>query len=134
MRTDYFARARSFVGTAFRPQGRDPGLGLDCVGLALAVYELRDVYPRDYRLAGEHWGDLKAHLARGFRRIAEARLRPGDLCVWQVAKDQLHLGIQGTESFVHADARLRRVVETPSSGPWPLVAIYRRRVRPNEKV
>ena len=134
MGADYLARARSFLGSAFRPQGRDPSLGLDCVGLAIAVYGLRDVYPSNYRLTGDHWADLKANLHRGFRRVSKAKLRHGDLCVWRVAEDQLHLGIQGTESFVHADARLRRVVETPSPAPWPLVAIYRRRVRPNEKV
>ena len=32
-------RARSLVGVRFRPQGRDPMLGLDCVGAAAAAAE-----------------------------------------------------------------------------------------------
>ena len=45
------------------------------------------------------------------------------------ADDQLHLGILTRQGFVHADACLRRVVETPGAPSWPVAGIYRLRRR-----
>jgi hypothetical protein len=59
MRTDFAERARAHVGTRFRPQGRDPRFGLDCVGLILCTFGLpADAVRKDYRLRGEHRGVL----------------------------------------------------------------------------
>jgi hypothetical protein len=44
-----------------------------------------------------------------------------------VAADQVHLAIDCGGSFVHADARLRRIVETPGNPSWPVIAVFRRR-------
>jgi hypothetical protein len=44
-----------------------------------------------------------------------------------VAADQMHLGVLTANGFVHADARLRKVVETPGEPGWPVIGIYRRR-------
>jgi hypothetical protein len=40
--------------------------------------------------------------------------------------DQLHLGVRTERGFIHAHAALRRVVETPGSPEWPLIAVYRK--------
>lgn len=42
-----------------------------------------------------------------------------------VAEEQLHLAIHCGASFVHADAQLRRVVETPGEPRWPIIAAFR---------
>ena len=124
-------RARSLVGVPFRPQGRDPRLGLDCVGLCLASYGLSpDEGRRDYRLRGDHRAELQRRLAGQFRRIGRKAGRPGDMLLLAVAADQIHLAILTKGGFVHADARLRRVVETPGEPGWPLVGIYRLRRAP----
>ena len=68
-------------------------------------------------------------LGARFRRVSPARRRVGDLLLMAVAEDQLHLGVLTLRGFVHADARLRRVVETPGLPRWPVIAIYRRRTR-----
>jgi hypothetical protein len=47
----------------------------------------------------------------------------------RVAKDQIHLGIRTAAGFVHADASLRRVVETPGMPEWPILGVYRKRGR-----
>lgn len=130
MSKEYVARARSLVGTRFRPQGRDVRIGLDCVGLALAVFRIPvDKVRKDYRLRGDHGRDLKAQVGRFFRQIGKAAAKPGDLFVSQVAQDQLHLSICTDGGFVHADARIGRVVETPGTPQWPSAGAYRRRVR-----
>jgi lipoprotein Spr len=123
-------RARALVGVPFRPQGRDVEQGLDCVGLCLAAYPLPPATGRrDYRLRGDYRTEIKALLERWFRRVRKKELRPGDMLLLDVAADQLHLAVLTGDGFVHADARLRRVVETPGDPSWPLVGVYRRRMR-----
>ena len=68
-----------------------------------------------------------ASLSGWFRRIDKSRACAGDLLLLAVAADQLHLAVRTDDGFVHADARLRRVVHTPGDPPWPLIAVYRRR-------
>lgn len=123
---DVVHRARALVGCRFRPQGRCPSAGLDCVGLVLAAYEIpTERVPRDYRLRGTHGHQLDAEIRRFFWPAKAAR--PGDLMLFQLRADQFHLAIQCGGSFVHADARLRRVVETPAETRWPMVAAFRHR-------
>ena len=123
-------RALALVGTAYRPQGRDPAQGLDCIGLCLVAYDLPASLARDdYRLRGDHRDEIEAALLARFRRLPRARARPGDLLLMLPAADHLHLGILTALGFVHADNRLRRVVETPGLPCWPVAGTYRLRRR-----
>ena len=129
MKIDFAERARALVGTPFRLQGRGVG-GLDCVGVALATYEVKSELVRcNYRLRGDHEQEARRFLGQAFRRVCAAQLRPGDLLLMKVAADQLHLGVRTDAGFVHAHAGLRRVVETPGTPDWPVVGIYRKRRR-----
>ena len=129
MSDDAVKRALSLLGTRFRAQGRDPQIGLDCLGLAMFAYRIDgETIRRDYRLSGDHRRELMAGLASGFRRVPPSRERAGDLMLIKVAADQNHLAIRTPAGFVHADAR-RGVVETPGAPEWPVVATYRQRVR-----
>ena len=124
------ARARALVGVPFRPQGRVPERGLDCVGLALAACGLPAELARaNYRLRGDYRAEIEDVLGSAFRRVGSRQQGPGDLLLMAVGTDQLHLAVLTADGFVHADARLRKVVETPGVPPWPLIGIYRRRVR-----
>ena len=126
----YAERARALVGTRFRAQGRDAETGLDCAGLAIATFRLPCAqFRRDYRLRGDHERELTGVLERDFRRVPSAQRRPGDVMVLKVACDQLHLAIKTRGGFVHADAKLKRVVETPGNPRWETIAVYRRRGR-----
>ena len=123
-------RALALVGTPFRPQGRNPLHGLDCVGLCLAAYDLPLRLARDdYRLRGDYGGELQAAIARRFREVDAARAKRGDLLLMRPAADQVHLAIITARGFVHANARLRRVVEAPGAPGWPIVATFRLRGR-----
>lgn len=127
MKIDYAERARALVGTPFRLQGRGAG-GLDCVGVAIATFDLPlDGVRRNYRMRGDHEAEVRASLAEDFRFVPATKLRPGDLMLMRVARDQLHLAVRTTAGFVHAHARVRRVVETPGVPDWPVLGIYRRR-------
>ena len=122
-------RAVSLLGTRFRAQGRNPRMGLDCLGLVMIAHRIDGTLVRhDYRLRGDHHRELMAGLLSAFRRVPPSQQRAGDLILIRVATDQYHMAIRTPAGFVHADAR-RGVVETPGTPPWPVVANYRRRVR-----
>lgn len=117
------------VGARFRLQGHDPATGLDCVGLVWAAYAAagrRVARPAGYPLRGWELERIERALAAaGFVRTGDA-MRPGDVVLIALPARQYHLGLTGFDTFIHAHAGLRRVVETPldagtrSAGRWRL--------------
>jgi lipoprotein Spr len=117
------ARARALIGVRFLPQGRDPGRGLDCVGLVASALAIEPA-PRCYELRSGSLTRLAVEMASA--GLAEAQPpMPGDVLVACTGPGQLHLGLWTGTSLIHADAGLRRVVERPAPMPWPLVGIWR---------
>ncbi|MBJ7501798.1 MAG: peptidoglycan endopeptidase [Sphingopyxis sp.] len=104
------------VGARFVTQGRDPATGLDCAGLVGAAYAAagrRLAYPFDYPLRGWPRTRIEAALtAAGFVPATDG-IRAGDVALFVQPARQFHLGLLGPETFIHAHAGLRRVVETP---------------------
>lgn len=123
------ARARSLVGVRFRPQGRRREHGLDCVGLvALAGRLPVALVPTGYRMRSE-----VAEEAMGLdfdgrvEPIALEEARSGDVLLVRTGPGQHHFLVLVENGFVHADARLGRVVETPGAVAWPVMAAWRMR-------
>lgn len=123
------ARARSFVGTRFRPQGRSPEYGLDCVGLvALAAQFPPELVPSGYSMRSEAGEEM---LSSTFGGRAE-RIRPedageGDVLLVSAGAGQHHLLLLLEHGFVHADAGLGKIVERPGAVPWRTVCAWRSR-------
>ena len=82
---------------------------------------------RNYRLSGDHRSEIERELTRHFRLVRGDGIRDGDLMLFAVSPKQLHFGIRTNGGFVHADARLGRVVESPAPPQWPVLATFRRR-------
>lgn len=118
------ARARACIGVRFRPQGRDPRLGLDCIGLAAAATGVRNV-PCDYRLRSQGQGVEDALAKLGFEQVNPTATSPGDLWLLDASPMQAHLGVFTGSGLVHADAGERKVVERPLPLPWPARSIWR---------
>lgn len=123
---DYAALARALVGTRFRPQGHNIATGLDCLGLVAETFQIVGIR-RNYRLRGDHRREIESGLLSWFRKVAKSRCLPGDVLLMRVADDQLHLAVRSGDGFVHADARLGRVVETPGDPLWQVLGAYRRK-------
>lgn len=121
------AAVRGCVGTRFRPQGRVPGLGLDCVGVVLVAAGaagLGDVGGQAYALAGEHEAALQqALVAAGCRAVAVPMA--GDILVFAPVPNRRHLGVMTPAGMVHAHAGLGRVVEGPVDPAWPMIGAWR---------
>lgn len=121
------ARARGLVGTRFRPQGRKPATGLDCVGLAATAAGVpAERVPSDYRLRGSHLVRIEHELCDlGCVPVPGGAAEPGDVIVCKAGPAQLHVAVATSGGFVHADAGLGRVVERPLPLPWPVLGVWR---------
>lgn len=123
------AAARALVGTRFRPRGRDPSTGLDCVGVLAAAFSacgVVDRLPRDYPLRHRRAPETGA-LAAGLGLVACTRPpAAGDVLMLRVDPLQFHFAIAtGPATIVHAHAALQRVVEGPLPAGWPLAGQWR---------
>jgi hypothetical protein len=117
------ARARALLGVPFRLHGRSLESGLDCVGVIAVAHDLLGDAPTGYSLRTtqyERWITLLDTLAE---RIAAPEI--GAVMLLQPGAAQLHLGLWTGTSLIHADAGLRRVVETPGVPRWPVMGLWR---------
>jgi hypothetical protein len=97
------------------------------VGLVAAVGDLpAEMIPTGYRLRSEV-GEAALAMCFGgrVRRIAREDAREGDVLLVQASWVQHHFLVLVEDGFVHADARLGRVVERPGAVPWPVLAAWR---------
>jgi hypothetical protein len=127
-RDEIVARARALIGVRFRPQGRDPEHGLDCIGVAMmAMGVKKDEVRRDYIIpSGSTSEQINAEIAEmGFIRISPAAAGAGDMLLVRPAPNALHLAILTDGGYLHAEMRLRRTVEVPGAVPWPTVSAWR---------
>jgi murein DD-endopeptidase / murein LD-carboxypeptidase len=121
------ARARALIGTRFRPQGRDPEQGLDCIGVAMMATRVpKERVRRDYCLHSNDPEEVNGDFdACGFVRIAPAAAGPADVLLVRPAPAGLHVVILTDRGYLHADMRRRKVVEVPGAVPWPIVSAWR---------
>lgn len=117
------ARARSMLGAPFRLHGRDSS-GIDCIGLIGFAFRESGL-PTGYAFRTADAVAVTAPL-RDRRFKPRRKRKPGDVLLLDAGPAQLHLGLWTGESLIHADANLRRVVETPGLPRWPILSIWRR--------
>lgn len=121
---DIVAAARRMVGTRWRHQGRQPGLGLDCVGLVVCVGKELGLLEFDtlaYAREAAPEGFVRYFREHG-REIPPERLHEGAVLAFREDKYPCHAGIvaRGTRgpTLIHAYALRRRVVEEALTREW----------------
>lgn len=118
------AAAIALVGARFRPHGRDPATGLDCVGLALLALRaggFEAAVPTGYALRGGDPNWLGAQICARGLVAGEGAAQIGELLLCASGPAQVHFAIRVETGLVHADASLRRVVLRPGAPPWPVI-------------
>lgn len=130
MRATIVSAARACLGTPFRHQGRVPGVGLDCAGLAVVALRAAGVEVRDLPSYSRtpHDGRLKAvvDMQPGLRP-SRAGMQPGDLIILRIGAEPSHLAICTEQGIIHAYEQVGRVVEHRLDDRWAaqVVAVYR---------
>jgi len=115
--------ARRCIGTRFRHQGRQPGLGLDCAGLIAFVAGEVGMVVRDdvtYRRNPDS-AHLIATMDASFRRLYTFDAGIGDIFGFWIRRDDepKHLAIKVAPTrFVHVWDSIRCVVETVLDYRW----------------
>jgi cell wall-associated NlpC family hydrolase len=118
------AKARSWLGTPFRHQGRIRGEGVDCIGLVLEA--ARALGLTDYRPGAcsrqPDAGTLRRELARHLVTVAKPEMRPGDILLLAAPLSPCHLALvgelDGTLTMIHASGPIGRVVEHGIDATW----------------
>lgn len=118
--------ARQLVGTPFRLRGRDPGSGVDCIGLVSVclsqIGRTPPVLPR-YAMRNLDFAAFARILPAVGLRPSRSAAQPGDIVLMRPSAAQYHLAIIGPSGlFIHAHAGLRRVVEGPAPPLWASIA------------
>lgn len=125
------AAAQRLLGVPFRLHGRDPAIGIDCVGLVLlsvraAGFQVAE--PPPYRVRGGHATPAMRWLETLGLDRADTKAA-GDIILADVSPIQTHLLIDcGPDcggAMIHAHAGLGRVVEMAWPAQWRLVSRLR---------
>lgn len=120
--------ARTLVGTAFQLHGRDPMVGLDCVGVlsaACAALGHPARLPNGYPLRMCRMPEVSGLVASLGLKPASGVILAGDVLILRPSSCQFHLAIAADgRTVIHAHAGLRKVVVSPLDG-WPVAAHWR---------
>ncbi len=114
-REDVIAEAARWLGTPYRHQGAERGIGCDCLGLVRGVWraicgaepEAVPAYHMDWN-AGAEGDPLGAAAQRHFAGKPAAAIEPGDLILfrWRAGLSACHAGILVADGrFIHAYER-----------------------------
>ena len=121
IREQIVAVGRSAIGTPFKHQGRQPGKGLDCVGLIVFVGRSLGLFDYDFDGYGRlpKRGELQKHiLAAGFVPIDSGLTVPGDILLMRFRKLPQHTAIVTDKGMLHAHMRSFAVVEHGIDDYW----------------
>lgn len=121
--------AEALVGSRFLLHGRDPRTGLDCIGVlaaALAAIGRPTRLPADYTLRSSDLDGVEQIAADCGFAPAQPPDQPGDVLLARTSPCQFHLLLAvGNTRYVHAHARLKRVVLSDGIPDWPVRARWR---------
>jgi len=125
---DIIDSARECIGTPFSHQGRQPGVGMDCIGLirypAVKFGITTDDYPYGRQPDPKFMKDI---LDKYLIKVKD--LKPADVLWIQFQGDPMHLAIYTEKNtIIHAMANgPGKVTEHGFRPPWPkrVVQIYR---------
>ncbi|WP_426267864.1 hypothetical protein [Sphingomonas sp. LHG3443-2] len=93
----------------FRFQGRDPLVGLDCLGLVVLAFDLRELDAPTYRVTDGDWHQVERGLAPWFGSTHRTTPTSNDLAVFRNPRC-FHFGVISGSHLVHADIVASKVV------------------------
>lgn len=123
-------QARELIGVPWHHQGRDPVLGLDCIGLGVVYlrakgYVIIDRSDYGHDPDGALYAEIVRVLGQPIASGANAgqHIAPGDFVLMEFTRHRpRHVGLIGDHphgpTIIHADNKERRVVEHRADDKW----------------
>lgn len=126
---DIITIARSQLGVPFRHQGRLPGVGLDCAGLAAYVAGQIGAEFNEWPGYGRtpHKGLLESVLDNQPCLDQVTTMQAGDVLLMRFTKEPQHVALCAGQTIIHCYSDAGGVVEHDLSTLWTsrIVKIYR---------
>ena len=129
--------AREFIGTPFLHQGRNPAVGIDCIGLIVCCFRVlgwpHEQHDNPTYSRRPHQGLLEKHLQAAFGEpLPPSDAQPGDVLAMRHAGPVRHVGVVGRHpsgalTVIHTSADLGCVTEHILAGAWlrRVAGVYR---------
>lgn len=109
--------ASTFIGVRFQLRGRDPRVGVDCVGLvvcSLHAIGYPSIAPTGYSLRNSDHSRWISYAKAAGLELVHDQIKAGDILLIAPGPGQQHLVIvESPTSIIHAHAGLRKVVRQP---------------------
>lgn len=122
-------KAREYLGTPFRHQGRLKGVGVDCAGLVVCVAHELKLSDFDFRAYGPmpNASKLQMILNEQMDKIDYSDATVGDVYLMKFDKEPQHLAIITDIGLIHSYADAGSVVEHRIDDYWRsrIVGAYR---------
>ncbi len=117
-RVDIVRVARSYLGTPFQHQAREPGVAIDCIGVLICAARELEIRPADFDIVGYAMHPDGRSLIRMAREhmtpIGREDMQSGDAIVLRWGREPQHFGILGDypggglsiiHAYSHADGK-----------------------------
>lgn len=130
---DIIAKAREYVGTPFHHQGRQKGVGIDCIGLLVCV--ANDLGIKVIDRDGYGTMPYKGLLEQGLKENCERITIPVPGCIVLIKFPNAHpshVGIYTGENIIHCWSQPGKCVEHIYSDKWKRLTVgyYRWPIHP----
>lgn len=113
-------KAREYLGTPFRHQGRLKGVGVDCAGLIVCVAKELKLSDFDYTSYGRvpNSNELIAVLNEQLIKIKIDEVKSGDIYLMTFDFEPQHVGIATENGIIHSYSSAKQVVEHGIDTTW----------------
>jgi len=106
------------IGTPFHHAGRVPGVGLDCIGLCIAVGMRLGLDVEDYSLYGQHDNYQLMRRSLGDHCKLTCEIHPGDIMLFRNRLAPSHCGIYIGGGYMIHSHRARGVCREELREYW----------------
>lgn len=116
---DVVDAARCWIGTPFVYQGRQKGVGVDCVGVVVGVAESLGFAVQDQKgYSRTPSAILTRQLNEQAVRVSQQDMQPGDILHLSMGGDPQHVAIYTGTSIIHSYESVGKCVEHGLNSQW----------------
>lgn len=119
-RNNIVDKAREYIGTPFRHQGRLKGVGVDCAGLIICVANELNISDFDYTSYGRvpNSNQLVSLMNEHMVKIKISDAKAGDVYLMAFDSDPQHLAMITDNGIIHSYSSAKKVVEHGLDDNW----------------